>query len=116
MISKELLEKILGKEVGKVEVKGNTLWFNDADPRAMSYKWSEFCINIYELMAKAKEWANNRPHKRYQLVSYRAPISIGGGVCEVYSGAIRQGKDIEADTEYEAVFKACEWILKEKAK
>lgn len=63
-------------------------------------------INIYEFAFKCKEWAYE---KNYELRSWK-------GYCAcVYllDGYGFNQKDYTANTEIEAIIKACEWILKE---
>ena len=68
-------------------------------------------INIHELAHKCKEWAYN---KGFMLLS---GLYIRGKIwCEIYkpldlNNTITQFGE---DTEPEAIFKACEWILKQK--
>lgn len=69
-------------------------------------------VNVHELAHKCKEWANQ---KGYVLSS---AIAEQWCVCEYYT---HKGYDAEeyisyttADTEPEAIFKACEWILENK--
>ena len=64
----------------------------------------DYVINIYELAHKCKEWAYE---KGYQLASY--PSGKDWYVCrdpykEPYEGD---------NTEPEAIFKACEWIMEQ---
>ena len=62
-------------------------------------------INIYELMHLMKVWAKDE-------VYYLESGYISGAVCRVYLD-LEDMKIFWADTEPEAVFKACEWILED---
>lgn len=106
MINEELLKIILAdKEVNKVELVGNNLWFKKTEP-AMSYKWSDYCINIYELAHKCKEWAIN---KGFILdTSYNEK---GMAYCDVYSNYALISR-FSNDTEPKVIFEACEFIRK----
>jgi len=63
-------------------------------------------INIYELAHKCKEWALSKGHT--------LNVQMSDDTTLVYIGSI--GKDIEADTEPEAIFLACELILEQEPK
>lgn len=103
-ISKELLSKVLEYKVfASISNDTNELkcLFVDLD------KSKELRINIYELAHKCKEWAWS---KGYIL---RSETSEYTGCC-VYRRGIKDGfitKNIQTDTEIEAIFKACQWIL-----
>jgi len=106
MISKKLLSEILGKNINSVnmgvpkEFKEDNMLYYTVD---MDYGVHHY-INIYELMAKAKEWAYEN---FIQITSTRLP----SGYWNIHynDGSF---KDFSASTEHEAVFKACEFILK----
>lgn len=114
-ISKELLSAVLGVNVTdiryEIQSQENVLFY-ETDDINVKRKFSPMYpyVNLFELMHKCKEWANNLSGKRYQLYSGIAPISLGYSTCEVYSGAINQGVSFEANTELEAVIMACDWI------
>lgn len=106
VISKELLSEVL-----EVKVLGFTYIPNDKDTISsnesifVTLKDSHPCINIHELAHKCKEWAKN---KGYYLKSWINDDD--SGTCEI----LLFGKH-DAKTEYEAIFKACQWILDNKA-
>ena len=62
-------------------------------------------INIYELMHLMKEWANNN--------SYLISSDVDGNCRSEYVYNNHPSESYNEDTEFEAVIKACEWILKE---
>ena len=108
MISKELLSEVLNVHVRP------TFYF---DCETLVYEYDKIkdldeCykseINIHELAHKCKEWAFKQGFMfDIQWHTNRNPFSI---VIKSY------GKDSQfycAETEPEAIFKACEWILKE---
>jgi len=108
-ISKELLSEVLGENIRGVKDKQPSermLYF-----RVQSGVTRQ--INIHELAHKCKEWA----YKSYGL-------SIWSGysfddecfTCEVYEDGQTSSETYwAANTEPEAFFKACEWILEQKA-
>lgn len=70
-------------------------------------------INIHELAHKCKEWAL----KKYDISMYSYCHTDNDGAeliprrkCTI----INSTKKVKADTEAEAVFKACQWILDNK--
>ena len=71
--------------------------------------WSPKNINIYELMHLMKEWANK---KDYWCISGYEENHQGSYYCMLKD--MPDNKFFYADTEFEAVTKACEWILKQK--
>lgn len=112
MISKELLSEVLGLKVWKVlDCNMNTLRYciypNEGDEPS-EYM---FPINIYELAFKCKEWAyENKTLCGYniELKSYKSENDYW--LCELMSEDIT----FSADTEPEAIFEACQWILENK--
>ena len=112
MISKELLSEVLKANVtefyerkGEIRFKTHTNradgWFSSSDTPIP---------NIYELAHRCKEWAFD---KGFVLKSYKKQGAFSG----TYHYAIDINDKIcewIANTEYEAIFKACEWINKTK--
>lgn len=111
MISKELLCKVLElKKIDEIYQEDNLLYFCESNKG----------INIYELAHKCKEWAVS---KRYSLYSgYDKLINKYG----VYVNLLLLGDDEStiggwdteiyfiANTEPEAIFKACQYIMENK--
>lgn len=96
-ISKELLSEVLNKEITDYSVHTGFIWFKHKDFVSN--------INTYELAYKCKEWANKN-----------SKYSIGSNVDNAWVWEKETDlliEDFEAETEVEAVFKACEWIRKE---
>lgn len=105
MISKELLSEVVGNEVSEIR------WINQ-QKKELQYDVIEdlnyTTINIYELAHRCKEWAF---YKGFVLKSYKKQGAFSG----TYHYAIDINDKIcewLANTEYEAIFKACEWIFK----
>lgn len=110
MISKELLQDVL-------DMKNINISYVDADSEnnicyGLTWKYSE-TINIYELTHKCKEWALNQDYviKTFYDHDGSAFANISSGIISLVE--IKQMTH-KSDTEPAAVFKACEWILKEQ--
>lgn len=111
MISKELLSEVLSSltllEIidGKID---NNVYFKVEEIDILQ------SVNIYELAHKCKEWAINLDRVgvfsvcRTQLDGY---IEI-----QIDIKMDKEWKTIQEKTEPEAIFKACQWILDNKAK
>ena len=114
MISKELLSEVLNiPRLTVLKIQENNLEFE----LNRDYPVEPESINIYELANMCKEWAIL--NSEYQL---------HGSIFKPYEGSVAFAYDvhtrtggysqyyIESDTEHEAVFKACQWILEQKDK
>ena len=100
MISKELLSEVLHQDITAFSIKGNTLFYQCTD-------YFDDCINIYELVHRCKEWAISKGWILHEVRNLKEYIVY-------FSGDFRNpSDDFRCDTEPEAVFKACEYILKE---
>lgn len=110
MISKELLSEVLCikysfkiEDYNESNLNNLEWWQNEI------YKEQMHTINIYELAHKCKEWAKNV----YNNIDF---MVYGRGQCDLT--IFTQPDDIKynfnADTEPEAIFKACQWILENK--
>ena len=116
MISKELLSVVLGLHCGIKSIKNSEViyWFDCIG------EIREHSINIYELAHKCKEWAVNLSPNKHALSSYarwgdiRNYKKTNGSyyICQ----HLVSGVQFEAETEPEAVFKACQWILTKDSK
>ena len=126
MISKELLSVVLGIPLAHIRYNDTTnLYkifkedlFNWSDG---SYgRWSNLEVNIYELAHKCKEWAVNLSPNKHALSSYarwgdiRNYKKTNGSyyICQ----HLVSGIQFEAESEPEAIFKACQWILTKDSK
>ena len=125
MISKELLSKVLDNEVPyqvkvhKIIIKNNSLnyFYNSKDSGGGLFEANEY-INIYELAHLCKQWALKQGYyfSTYSFnfdsnteQEHRIRLLIGNDV--VYFG-----DDSNMETEVEAIFKACQWILDKDSK
>ncbi len=118
MISLELLTTVSGLEILDLceiplRKKHNTIGFNYKDIE-IGNNYDE--INIYELAHKCKEWALSLGYV-FSIYSFnfsfnteqehRVRLLIGNEV-------VYWGNDSCDETEVEAIFKACQWILENK--
>ena len=120
MISKELLSKVLEYKVFDVlteRLPNNCLFYRTND-EATIRRYSPYLpsINIYELAHKCKEWASINSYALESSVHMQPKRSSVAG-CQIHWRY--ETEDLpyfEADTEPEAIFKACEWILDKDSK
>jgi len=104
MISKELLSEVLkDKQIENMTLRGDKLWFRQSGLNSMSIKWSDFCINIYELAHKCKELALSKGY----IIDERG-VNVytlsSDGIDVIYSS---YGKPFCPHR----VFEHCEWIM-----
>ena len=114
MIGKELLSEVLGRYV--VEFK-NESWLksNNTIVYTLKDEESEDFINIYEFAHKCKEWAYANKFKlKSGIYTTNGGENFGGYETNVYHCNKFGSKEFSADTEPEAIFKACQWILDNK--
>jgi len=129
MISKGLLGEVLGFKVETIEPKkGVDLDYYDIEStyiQALGVKQDGYGsfnvydgvvnINIYELAHKCKEWVFKTTEYSFssgisRTIHAACKNKIGDGV------VMLGGKFFFADSEPEAIFKACQWILDNKDK
>lgn len=117
MISKELASEVLGFEINTIYTSTGDLPKNGICVVASTtnpvfkgrFRWD--AINIYELAHKCKEWAiaNN-----YGILSgFDWNKNPKADVAEINS--LDDSMEFIADTEPEAIFKACQWILENQS-
>ena len=121
MISKELLSVVLDIPLQHIRYNGTTNHYKIFKENLFKWnsgdygRWSNLEINIYELAHKCKEWALNQGYVLESLIN-RSCI-IGSNYEYFASVKIHKETDssvqenIDVDTEPEAIFKACQWIL-----
>lgn len=118
--SKELLSEVLDQDYNDRLVD----WFQIEDDNYLRtyYDCGKFDeqgrptglgieINIYELAHKCKEWALKNEHNLLSYLSDRNGIQESFVQLYNYKTFITT---IRADTEPEAIFQACQWILDNK--
>ena len=104
-ISKELASEVFKLNVCETYIENNKLYFDMELPLIQN-------INIYEFAYKCKEWALNKGS--YINCFYNE--FWWDRVEKKYTADIpSKNKSFYEDTEIEAIIKACEWILKNKA-
>ena len=124
MISKELLSVVLNKPLRNFNnyIKRNDLVYDRVFHEGCEDGHKKI-INIYELAHKCKEWAFEQGYELYSVKNYSVRTSdavsrIGMWLSIVMSNSKSslemKSKNIFADTEPEAIFKACQWILDNK--
>jgi hypothetical protein len=98
MVSKELLSEVFGWHIKFVNprVNDNEISFVDQDGEMLR-------LNVYQVAHKCKEWARSED---YIIMSGKSITA------KAYFLAFH-GSYFEAETEPEAIFKACEYILKQ---
>lgn len=112
MISKELLNEVLGYEASYIQMVGTKLCFSCHIKGGSN-------INIYELANKCKEWAMQTPYIVDQLAINIDRICLPNKFktrywCVWLLRYRKVSEEFYADTEPEAIFKACQWILDNK--
>ena len=111
IITKELLRRVLPKETKNLSddfifyIDGDYIVFRDEGETLFDY-------NVYKFAFKSKEWALS---KGYSHLSGKDDIyeKDEGFVCSIGSTTLLI-KDFYADTEIEAILKACSWVLEKK--
>ena len=120
-LNKELLAKVLGvNEVIKVSeiTADHTIKYGYMEyiMEFDEHRFKTSSINIYELVYKYKRWA----HNKNKLVLSGEDRMYKRCVAYVNAGCSADGpyedRVMVANTEFEAVIKACEWIYKELKK
>lgn len=104
MISKELLSEVVkfenidGRE-WKFDIVNNIVVITYNIQKYSEGNRTE--INIYELAHKCKEWAFNNGYELFSNLEFCQVRKYRGGKMKLF----------KTKTEYESIFKACEWIL-----
>lgn len=123
IVSKELFIEVLKKELSTIDLLNGISTINMGINNTIQMSYYEthlkcmcglYEINIYELAFKCKEWAA----KQYYSVNSGWSMTHWGGTYHVE--VIREANKIKVlfsqsqDSEPEAIFKACQWILDNK--
>ena len=109
MISKELLNEVLGYKASYIQIVGTKLCFSCHIKGGSN-------INIYELAHKCKEWAFSYKFD-FEIIRIKNVKNYGKIFVRVHTIHTNQcnGKEFYPfDREPEAIFKACQWILDNK--
>ncbi len=118
--SKELMSAVLGKNIEEIRISK----LNYKNFLYNATKVDSGMISIYEFMYLCKEWAFQQRYNVYSLGkwrdSYRDTYLSYSVTIKTFEENIDYAMNkcyndkFYADTEPEAVFKACEWILENK--
>ena len=106
--SEELLREIM--EIGTDSIIDDVEVYKNNILYAVDGQYADD-INIYELMHLMKEWAVN---KGFVVLSRNDSIGYRWTVILSIPSNLNFNKPFEQLSEFEAVIKACEWILKQK--
>ena len=101
-ISKELVSEVFKLNICEAYIENNNLFFDMGLPLIQS-------INLYEFAFKCKEWANIQDcwtQSGYEI------NHLGNYFCMIKD--MPDNQFFYADTEFEAIIKACNWILEQK--
>ena len=107
-ISKELLSEVYNFDIKDIILLGTDDVTYEVRFNGLKNGLKYNIINIYELAHKCKEWALS---KECELLSCIRDENTS--LCDIYSDVLDCKFTHYANTEPEAIFKACEWILKE---
>ncbi len=113
-ISKELLSEVFKLNICEAYIENNNLYFDMGFPLIQS-------INIYQFAFKCKEWILNQKNKDCFYIADQFSLNIESqmGVikyfwCVLLKNNSRVSPEFKADSELEAIIKACEFILIKK--
>lgn len=105
IISKELMSEVLNYEVDTfLGINKNEIDYTCCRDENEGY--IDISINLYEFVFKCKEWANTQD---YWTQSGYEIYHLGNYFCMIKD--MPDNQFFYADTEPEAIFKACNWIL-----
>lgn len=109
-ISKELLSEVLGYEALPTQVSTKNLQY--IDKRRKHGAFHPCCINIYELSYRYKEWAKEQ---KYKIITENRDYGTEYIIINKNDTIFGEYEILHSDyakTEQQAVFDACEQILK----
>ena len=115
IITSKLLSEVLERKVkegkGRIVINDNIVTFAYIDEDI----WSD--INIHELAHKCKEWAKKEGYSM-QSGTLQTTKSWNIFVSKDFTCVSSETcfSDYKSNTEPEAIFKACKWILEQKGK
>ena len=109
MISKELLSAVLKEKRVildyEISISKNEIHYGHIDIEEDGF------INIYELAHKCKEWALEHDCELLSCIR-----SKDRAICDIYSDKYDCKFTHYGETEPEAIFRACQWILNKDSK
>ena len=114
IISKELISEVLNipkESIMDIYTDGNYLLIRKINSRVEEY-------NIYGFAFKCKEWILNQKNKDCFYIADQFSLNIESqlGVikyfwCVLLKNSSRVSPEFKADSEIEAILKACNWVL-----
>lgn len=111
-LTKELLSEVLSRNVNKFRIERTVSFGIQVEYEVSS--GTRFYTNIYELAHKCKEWAYTKGMREILSADGVAYIDKENGVLD--EGGFYPEQWFSANTEPEAIFKACQWIMEQKDK
>lgn len=107
-VSKELFEAVMNIKINKLEIDDfNYIWIN-----INSTDLSRF-DSINNFFFKCKDWAIEQ---KYYIWSFEGKDGSGYATPEEISISDNMNFQLNADSEQQAVFDTCQWILDNKGK
>ena len=123
MISKELLSAVLGISLQNIRYNDTTNLYKIFKEDLFNWgdgsygRWSNLEVNIYELAHKCKEWAYSQGYILFSKIRLNSSLaSCYFDTMGKHDYEDEYHNDFRAETESEAIFKACEWILTKDSK
>jgi hypothetical protein len=113
-MTEKLFSKVLKKDIRSIEITGNTMHYTySLSPDLIQASTESGSINVYELAFKCKEWAESNG---YVLESSTFNLEGFCSIKWIGSGRLKSipWEPQPSSTEYEAIFRACQWILDNK--
>jgi hypothetical protein len=111
IITKELLRRVLPKETKNLS--DDFIFYIDEDYIVFRDEGETlFDYNIYKFAFKCKEWTLNKGYSQFK--GQRRYLEKGIGFVYSIGSSTLLIKDFYADTEIEAIIKACSWVLKQE--
>ena len=119
MISKELLKNVLyGESIDNISIisKDITFEYSHYVNGVFQYR-RKTDINIYELAFECKKWAYSQGYILFSKIRLSSSLaSCYFDVMGKHDYEDSYHNDFRAETESEAIFKACQWILTKDSK
>ena len=111
MISETLLKEVIKKEISITNfIDSSRKIYNIGSDVIIPTTYGSHDYNIYELAHKCKEWAETH---NFNLVSSTSFQGDAQPCCMPVHSSGCEHNWVDANTEPEAIFKACEWIMEQ---
>ena len=111
MISRELISRVLNLNITLVDTK-----YSETTKRIryVTSDNNDYYIDVYNLAHKCKVWADNNGYLLSSIINNGKAFSSVSHKTYPHKN-ICWSNITEHNTEPEAIFKACEWILKQES-